>query len=440
MRTVHRAPTLRNMMNRTLLTARARSVLAAMALPALLGACDSLLDVQNPSYIAEGDLNDPELVDFMVNGVVGEFQRMYTPQAMYAAIFTDELVTGGTFYANRPWDKRLLDDNHPYVTSRYAAVHRARGAADSLATRVETLLGDKASSHLGLARARAYGGYTYVLLGEQFCASPINQGKALSPNELLALGVERFDEAIRVATAARAGGAKAAAADSIINLARVGAARAHLQMGNKAKAIEYARQVPPAFQIWVAHSGNSTVQNNPFFEEVTNLEKLVVDEPFLNLDDPRVPHTAELKTLEDNRKGFEPFQSFAYSGWSAAEPVVFEKETNLRFASGLEARYILAEAGGLSPAELRAFIDERRAVGNQGAFAGSNAQLMAELRDQRRRDFFLAGHRFGDLRRYKDQDGIDLFPKGEYPQTNELYSDAVCIPIPSSEKNSNPNL
>lgn len=432
--------TIRDMMKRTLLTARGRTVLAALALPALLGACDSILDVENPSYIAEEDLNDPKLVSFMINGIVGEFQRMYTPQAMYVAIFTDELVTGGTFYANRPWDKRLLDDNHPYVIGRYEAVHRARGAADSLAARAEKLLGDKAASSLELARARAYGGYTYVILGEQFCSSPINQSKPLTPQELLTAGVQRFDAAIQTAGAARSAGAKAASADSVINLARVGAARAYLQMGNKAKAIEYARQVPTDFQIWVAHSGNSTVQNNPFFEEVTNLEKLVVDESFLNLNDPRVRHTAELKVLEDNRKGYEPFQSFAYSGWTAAQPTVFEKGTNLRLASGLEARYILAEAGGMSAGELRSFINERRAVGRQDAFAGSDAELMAELRDQRRRDLFLAGNRLGDLRRYKAQYGIDLFPKGAYPQTNELYSDAECFPIPSTEKNSNPNI
>lgn len=440
MRTANVHPTMREMKSRIIPTARLRAVLAALALPALLGACDGLLDVQNPSYIAEGDLDDPKLVDFMVNGVVGEFQRMYTPQAMYAAIFTDELVTGGTFYANRPWDKRLLDDNHPYVIGRYAAVHRARGAADSLATRVENLLGAEASSNLGLARARALGGYSYVILGEQFCSSPIDQSAARSPEELLTMGVERFDEAIRIANAARAAGRNAASVDTVLNLARVGAARAYLQIGNKAKAIEYARQVPADFQTWVAHSDNSTVQNNPFFEEVTNLEKLVVDDPFLNLDDPRVRHTAELKTLEDNRKGYEPFQSFAYSGWSPTQPTVFEKGTNLRLASGLEARYILAEAGGMSTAELRAFINERRAVGQQGPFTGSDAELMAELRDQRRRDLYLAGNRLGDLRRYKAQYGIDLFPQGPYPQTNEVYGDAECIPIPSTEKNSNPNL
>lgn len=425
-------------MTRRTISARLRMALAAVALPALFGACEGLLDVENPSFIAEDDLSDPKLVGFMIDGIVGEFQRMYTDQAMSTAIFTDELVTGGTYYANRPWDKRLLDDNHPYVLARYNAVHRARGAADSLAARASKLLGEQASSHLGIARARAYAGYTFVLLGEQFCASPIDLSKAHSPEELLAMGVQRFDEAIRIASASKAADGKAATANQIIHFAHIGAARAYLQMGNNAKAIEHARQVPASFQIWVTHSDNSTVQNNPLFEEVTSLDKLVVDASFLNLGDPRVPHTAEEKVLEDNRKGHEPFQAYSYSGWNADEPALFERATGLRLASGLEARYIVAEAGGMSNAELLAFINERRAVGRQQPFAGND--LQAELREQRRRDFFLSGHRLGDLRRYKAQHGIDLFPKGTYPQTNEIYSDAECIPIPSAEKNGNPNL
>jgi hypothetical protein len=112
-------------------------------------------------------------------------------------------------------------------------------------------------------------------------------------------------------------------------------------------------------------------------------------------------------------------------------------------ASGLEARYIVAEAGGMSDAELRGFIDERREVGAQGAFTGTD--LQAELRDQRRRDFFLDGHRLGDLRRYQAQYGIDAFPTGPWPLSQEgsevvEYGTMVCFDIPITEKNSNPNL
>lgn len=429
--TAERETTMRNA------TKRLRGLLALLVVPALLaiGGCDDLLSVDNPALIEEDDLTDVELVEFLMNGVVGEFQDMYGYQALMSSLFTDELVTAGTYWANRPFDKRTIDADNPYVSDRYTAAHRARGAADSLAARIESLIGDDAASSLAMATARTYAGYSLTLIGEQFCESPIDMSAAYTPAQILAMAIDRFDAAIGIAQAA--GGAEAA---DLVNLARVGAARAALQRGDDQAAIQYASQVPDDFVYWVAFSDNSTGQNNPYFEWVTNLDKVGVDDPFRDLGDPRVMHEAEETLLEDGRTGYEPFQPYTFSGWDGADPQLFATTTNMLLASGLEARYIVAEAGGMSDAELRAFIDERRAVGQQGAFGGTDAELFDELLDQRGRDFYLDGHRLGDLRRYRDRYGMDLFPTGVYPQTNELYGDAVCYPIPSSERNSNPNL
>jgi hypothetical protein len=92
--------------------------------------------------------------------------------------------------------------------------------------------------------------------------------------------------------------------------------------------------------------------------------------------------------------------------------------TKIRFSSGLEAQYIVAEAQGLNADNL-AFINARRAVGNMAALdiaTTTEAQFQAALRDQRRRDFFLSGHRLGDLRRYITQYNLDLFPSGYAPE------------------------
>jgi hypothetical protein len=153
-------------------------------------------------------------------------------------------------------------------------------------------------------------------------------------------------------------------------------------------------------------------------------------------------------------KLYTPAQSPAFAGWDATVPmnisdsqlierIGFQQNTDMVLASYLEARYILAEAGGMSDAELRDFINERRAVGNQGNFAG--ADLQAELRDQRRRDFFLSGHRLGDLRRYLEQYGEDhdYFPKGEHPNNAEWgwgkYGEATCFIPHRNEGISNKN-
>lgn len=117
---------------------------------------------------------------------------------------------------------------------------------------------------------------------------------------------------------------------------------------------------------------------------------------------------------------------------------MIEQGTHVRFASGLEARYIVAEVEGPT-AETLLFINERRAVGDQDPVVLAGDAMMAELREQRRRDFYLTGHRLGDLRRYAAQ-GTDFFPTGTWPHSEQTYGTDTCFPIPLSELNSNPNL
>jgi hypothetical protein len=75
-----------------------------------------------------------------------------------------------------------------------------------------------------------------------------------------------------------------------------------------------------------------------------------------------------------------------------------------------------------------------------GAFAGADAALFGELLDQRRRDFFLDGHRMGDLRRYKSQYQLDFWPRGTMPGLQQQYGTQECWPIAASDRNSNPNI
>jgi len=159
------------------------------------------------------------------------------------------------------------------------------------------------------------------------------------------------------------------------------------------------------------------------------------------MTDPRIPFDPTPRRLGNGlRDGFLAYEPSSYSEWAPGKQSMFGDNTSVRFASGLEARYIIAEAGGLSPAALRAFIDQRRAAGNQGAFTGTDAQLFTELLDQRFRDFFMDGHRIGDLRRYKKLYQLDMWPKGTMPGLSQSYGTQECMPIATSEVQSNPNL
>jgi hypothetical protein len=88
-------------------------------------------------------------------------------------------------------------------------------------------------------------------------------------------------------------------------------------------------------------------------------------------------------------------------------------------------------------------VNTRRAAGSQPPVDLTGNALMAELRDQRSRDFYLDNHRLGDLRRYLKYYQVDLFPKGPYPgsTTGQVYDETItCWPLPTSEINDNPNI
>lgn len=420
-------------------TVRAGRFLAVFVLACWVTACDGLLDVDNPAAIEAGDLDDPRLVPFIANGVVGEFQRAFNTVVYRGGSFSDELVGGHLAWYEPLWDQREIDAAHPVNSTVYADIHAARGAADSMGTRIERLLGDSASRSMDLATVMAHGGYAYVLLAEHFCSSPIDMSAPYTPAELFLEAAERFERAITIATAAKGAGAAAAKADQLINLARVGAARAYLGFGESAKAVQQATQVPATFEWFAEYTDNAAGVANQLSAatEASDL-RTALEPPLDTVGDPRIPAGSARQRLPDGRMMYVPWTPYSFSGWNPASPAPIARNSSIRLASGLEARYILAELGELSNAELRQFIDARRAIGNQGGFTGSDAELPAELREQRRRDLFLTGHRLGDLRRYKAK-GIDDFPRGAVPGFQDrVYDDQECLLISQQELSANP--
>jgi hypothetical protein len=161
---------------------------------------------------------------------------------------------------------------------------------------------------------------------------------------------------------------------------------------------------------------------------------------FMGYADLRIPPTTSttIKGLNANPI-YPPQKPIMYSGWTpgVANDRILE-DTDISFATGLEARYVIAEVNGATPATL-AFVNERRAVGGKPAVNLSGNDLMNELRVQRSIDFYLTGQYLGDIRRYKAKLGIDWFPTGKFPVTNDQYSSHTCFLVPIAEKNSNPN-
>jgi hypothetical protein len=356
----------------------------------------------------------------------------------------------------------VTENNGTYALAVFNGLHRARFLADSVAGRYRTLLGDTVNNDPRFGRVLAYSAFSWMLLGENICETRINaEGNRLQPTELFAAALPKFDEAIAAATAARAAAANItnvttrartiALQDSILNLARVGAARAALNMNDKAKAITYAQAVAPAYVSRANpgfrydlyyREGNSAAETrrhgSPYWEFISAGGSWVSlnGTGFENLNDPRVPHGAAGQvSVTGGGQWFVPNSSASFgTNNNTVAGALYTRASSLRIASAIEARYILAEAQGPTTENVN-FLNEQRAVGGMPALVNPDANtFQAALRVQRSREFFIDGHRLGDLRRYERQYQVDMWPRGSMYGGAITYGDQKCWITPVSEQ------
>lgn len=426
---------------------------------AACGAADELLTVDNPETIAPEDLNDPQLIDVLANSPPGELQDMYDTYIIWrGSMLTDEVVQGINWEGTARLSQRIARYNEGYTDEMFGQIHQLRTISDTATARLRELVDDPAASP-EIAQTLAYGGYSHILLGEMMCESTLDIGAEIyQPVQLFEFAIPRFEEAIQIATAA--------GREDIANFARVGMARAYLNIGgHEAEVMQYASQVPEDFVWWSYYSLNAG-DNTLYDETHGSNHNMGVHPDFLNGEfgdtaiiatqtDPRVQHTPA-PSLGHNALTplYSPFQGLRFSGFNGAtiasggDPAEFQLDTDIKIASGLEALHHYYEAAGpngAGPAGTTLdFVNARRAFGNQPPVNLSGEALMAELREQRGHDFYLGGLRLGDLRRWVRQ-GVgtaeELFPSG--PHVNEQwgeYGDATCFPMPLEEYEGNPNI
>lgn len=455
---------------------RLRRGVAVLLAGLALGGCDAvdqLLQVENPERIRESEIDDPQLVPVLVSSVVGEMaDALDNPFIWTGSLLTDEQVTGINWEDYARVSQRIALYNEGPTDEIFDELSEARVMADTVSAKLRNLL-ENPETDRRLALTLAYAGYSYILLGDAMCEATINVGeKKFQPIELYEIAVAKLEDALQVAEAANA--------PDVANLARVGLARAHLNLGNDAEVMRYAAQVPTDFVWWVeysetdpsvnntlydrTHGGNHALGVHPsFFVYGSFREQNVVDQT-----DPRIQHTPQWETghnaLTPLYKPFQPLLFSGFTGNTVAEIcanvpaadctedyllgnglALPERETDIALASGIEALhhyYEAAGAGGTGPAGTTlAFVNARRAFGNQTPVDLSGAALEAELREQRRRDLFLAGFRLGDLRRWLRQGVGDFFPSG--PHVNAQwgeYGTDTCFEIPRTEYEGNPNV
>lgn len=449
----------------------ARAALLGLAL-AGLAACsvtDKILTVDNPAQLDESRLTDQALVKVLVAGVIGDFQNMYSdPFDWRGSMFTDEQITGINWEQTARLSQRIVQYDEGDADLMFSSLSLARAQADSIAGRMKAGLSANPASDPELAMVLAYAGYSYITLADAMCEATVNVGaKIYTPVELYGIAIDRFNEAMGIATAAGSGTlSNGRKVSDLISMINVGLSRANLNIGNNAAAMAAAAKVPVGFYWWVEYSDTDPRTYNVLESRITGANHAIGVHPhfiaggpdnFLKqgltpfLTDPRVQHEPNWTTGHNALSPlYKPKSGLMFSNYNGetfangGKPATYERGTDIALASYVEAMQNYYEAAGPTGTgplgTTLDFVNSRRAFGNQDPVTLTGDALMAELRFQRGKDLFMGGYRLGDLRRWL-REGMDLFPSGTHPTAEwGQYGDATCFPLPIEEYEGNPNI
>lgn len=397
------------------------------------------LKQSNPGQIDASTFYVPANAQLLVNGTIADFECAYIRYVAGSALAGDELANSSGAAVGFEYDARRLQPTSPYVqgcTSGagspgfYTGLSTARADADTVLSKFEAWTDAEVPNRTRLmGQLAAYGGYSLILLGEAMCSAAINLSPVMTPAQLFAEAKLRFDKAITLATTANDA--------TTLNFARLGRARTLLNLGDPAGAAVDAALIPSNFVVNVSTDAVNPRRQNMVYVQTAQTFVATVDTSFRGLTlggapDPRVRIT---NTTRTGANGLVVWTPDKYPDVTTPIPVAKYAEAQLIIA---EARIAAGDLDGAAAAITTA----RNSGGRTGlpaysAAGQTAAQVTTQLIDERRREFFLEGHRWQDIRRFN----LPLTPAAGAPYFNGgAYGDFKCFPLPAVEIDNNPNI
>lgn len=402
--------------------------IAALAVMPMAG-CDDLVDVINPDVVEASSIDPSTDQATFALSALQDWYDVYTSVIVYQAWFTNEARVGDTFPTRNEFGRRIVSDANGTMSG--AVFNPLALAVATTADAADLLSGlEDASTNLNLLRVNFAAGWARLAMAETFCQSVIRLSAPMTSEQMLDSAIVAFERAVSIGTANGS-----STATDLANASRVGLARALLQKGSTAEAASVANAVPASFVFAIDYAdiaGNrGRLGNDVFsFSAGGGRESLVVGPEWraiADAGDERISYVDAGRLAQDGE--LQMFSQTKYTGYDA----------DVAIASGLQARYIAAEANGTA-AQL-ALLNERRVANGDVPFTGTSASaVLTEFLRQKGIDLWLQGTRMGDFRRHGNAVPFIIPPGNNYykPQLGEV-SDQTCIPVPDDEKDNNPN-
>ena len=414
---------------------------------AAAASCTGILDVKPDALTVDAVKNPPLLAEVM-NGSTVDLNFAYDIWMMGAGMFGNEMnsisflrwemanripsqtigLSAGTG-ASSPND-RGVRANFPawYAYLQQALAATSRNLARISAGDFPTIADPENSAEF--AKLSLYRGFELIWLADVWCDFVLDgRGPVYTSVNGWTMAGQQF-QAVLDAANASANDRQAALA---------GLARVNRLLGNWTQASTFAAQVDPAFQFQTTYSTVLTANTNriwfhlwSFGEHTTSarwrnltLDGTATPDPRVRLQPNPVPAIGSLDQL------FAPFK-------------IPSGSSPLNITSGVEARFILAEAA-IAAGNLQNAVNIINAIRVQRGVTLTwvpatldQPTVLNKLIDERGRTLLFEGTRVGDLRFYKKTYGIDLWHT-TIPQ-NSLVGTATCHPLQQAEIDNVPGI
>ena len=413
-------------------------LLAMLLVVAVATGCDSLLEAELPGDLSAEALDNPILAETLVLGVQGDFECAFRGYLFREALWADVGMYHGSTLNWLRSEQRALSTreggNQSCENGRepvWLPMHIVRGQAEVAIDLIEGFeAGSVADPDLLVGKANLYKAYATQLLSEHYCGIVFDgDGVEKSRADGFQRAVELFTLAIDRASLSSAG-----EASDIVNMARVGRARAKLNLGDGPGAIMDAEVVDVGF-IGLANYAESPTRLR-WDRPVSIDASLTLQAEFRDLQiggvpDPRVP-----TEQTSSNGGVTPqytldwWVQLKYNSRGSDIPISTWREAQLMIAEADPARSVaIINLLRSDPTGIHSELDASAwplAAYVDGGAAANAAQVIEE----RRRELFLQGTKVGDDLRTGEFQNWDTGLAASGLQIDNAVS---CMPIPVQE-------
>jgi hypothetical protein len=378
--------------------------------------CNDVLEVADPQTFSNEDLNAPQILQAVADGVEGQFQQVYDDAIVHGGLLADELLDTSTWIDWADVSTGRVRGDWPSVPP-FATAHnellRTRFSAINARERFENVLAGDASRSALMAQVRTTEAWADLIMGMNFCESPLEPNGPRQPDtELFKQAVTKFGDALTIA--------RAASSADYINWATAGRARANLLVGNYAAALTDAQAVPAGYEKRALYStssathfpGNqlhinrnrsgglhrlwwSQVDTTPALGTGNARTVLFVKDPWTNVADRRMAVLHAPGQLGVNNS--TPHYSIdKYNDYASPITITSKREMNLIAAE------VYWRQGNLQAAIDAMNLNRTRAGVALAPFAMplTADQVRDRLLSERFAELFVEGHRLQDLNRF----------------------------------------